>query len=329
MTSSKERSLGSWARRVEGVFIAEPQNEQELIEVINVLADRQLALHRDIVLSRARLTTIEAVAPRSMTVKVEAGVVLNDLETNLVAQGFTLGSLSPEAMKLRVGEFLEGPYGGLRAIAGGRLEPLCTSLTAITAEGRKFETPLAPRSAAGPDLNALILGAGGRLALVTRAVLRCRPLPELSHTASFTFSSSSACIEALQRSLAEGFLPGRVTLTVQQNRISATVYWAGSQGSVQRDCALLDECVFETGVKTAIEYIPETGPVGAETECSWDEVRAAVNRGETLELFRLSLSTVVACGALQGLALHIPPPWPPEAMPLLSLDSRRVFGGMP
>ena len=69
--------LGSWARRVDGALVAEPRDERELIEVVHVLADRGVALHRDMALSRARLDQLGPVNAKSMTLSVGAGVVLH------------------------------------------------------------------------------------------------------------------------------------------------------------------------------------------------------------------------------------------------------------
>lgn len=328
MSPSKRPALGSWARRVDGALVAEPRDERELTEMVHVLADRRVALHRDIALSRARLDVIELVATESMTVGVGAGVVLQDLDAHLKPHGLTVGPLTPAAMSLRMGEFLEGPYAGLRSIPGGRLEPVCTQLSAITSDGRRLETSRAPRSAAGPDLSALVLGANGRLALVTRAVVRCLPFPERDVRVAFSFPSAQAFVTAMQRCLAEGFWPWRVHADSKSGRVLAEVRWAASVGSVERDRELLSRCVEEAGGRGAGEAERE-GPVSVEHESTWDAVRASLEQGRALQLFRLSLTTVVARGDVEGVPLNEPTGWTSLGGRLLALDARGVFGGAP
>ncbi len=328
MSASKEPALGSWARKVEGGLIAEPRDERELTEMIHVLADRGVALNKGITLSRARLTQLDPVAADSMTVAAGAGVVLNDLDAHLKPHGLTIGPLSPAAMSLRLGEFLEGPYAGLRSIPGGRLEPVCTSLTAITADGRRLETSRSPRSAAGPDLSALVLGAAGRIALVTRGVVRCVPFPERDVRVAYSFPSALAFVTALQRSIAEGFWPWRVHADSKSGRVIAEVRWAASVGSVERDRELLSRCVEEAGGRGAGEAERE-GPVSVEHESTWDAVLASLEQGRALQLFRLSLTTVVARGDVEGVPLNEPTGWTSLGGRLLALDSRGVFGGAP
>lgn len=319
---------GSWARWVNGAQIAEPRDERELVEVIHVLADRGVQLNKAISLSRAKLTRLEPVAPESMTVTAGAGVVLNELDAHLKPHGLTIGPLSPAAMSLQLGDFLEGPYAGLRSIPGGRLEPICTAITALTPEGRKLETSRSPRSAAGPDLSALVLGAHGRLALVTRAVVRCLPYPERDVRVAYSFPSAQAFVTALQRSIAEGFWPWRVHADSKSGRVIAEIRWAASIGSVERDRELLTRCVEDVGGRGAGEAERE-GPVSVEHESTWGAVLASLEQGRALQLFRLSLTTVVARGDVEGVPLNEPTGWTSLGGRLLALDSRGVFGGAP
>ncbi|MFT3709414.1 MAG: hypothetical protein QM817_17390 [Archangium sp.] len=318
--------LGNWARRIDGALVAEPADERELIEVVHVLADRGVKLHQDIALSRARLTSLSDIAKNSMTVEAGAGWKLADLDAKLRPHGLTVGPLSPAAMQLRLCEFLEGPWAGLRSIPGGRLEPLCTSISAIFPDGRRLETSRAPRSAAGPDLSALVLGGHGRLALVTSAVVRCIPFPENDVRATFSFPSAQGFVNAMQRAVAEGFWPWRMHVDPRSGRVLAEVRWTASVGAVERDRELLQRCVNDSGGRSAGEEEREP-PVAVEHEATWDAVRAALEAKHPLALFRVSLTSVVARGDVEGLALDTPSTWTSLAGRLLPLDSRGLFGG--
>ncbi len=320
--------LAKVTKRVDGALVAEPASERELVELLHVLGDHRLALHRDVALSRARLDRVGPVAARSMTVPVGAGVVLRDLDEQLRPHGLSLGPLTPAAMGLRLGDFLDGCYAGLRAIPGGRLEPLCTSLTAVLADGRRLKTSDAPRSAAGPDLSALVLGGHGRLAVTTEATVRCLPLPERDVRMAFSFPSAERFVSAVQRALAEGLSPWRVHADPRSGRVVAELRWASSVGAVERDRALLARCVDEAGGRGAGEGERE-GPVAVEYEATWAAVRASLEQGRALQLFRLSLASVVARGEVEGVPLDEPRAWTSLAGRLLALDARRVLGGAP
>lgn len=326
-------ALGSWARRDDvGRLIAEPRDERELIEALHVLADRGAKLHHELTLSRARLAKLGPVQQKSMTIRVGAGVVLRDLDAHLRAHGLTLGPLSPAAMALSLAEFLEGPYAGLRSICGGRLEPLVTSVAAVLSDGRRLETSHAPRSAAGPDLSALVLGGHGRVALVTEATVRCEPLCERDVRVAWSFPDAQAFVSALHRSIAEGFWPWRVHADASSGRVLGEVRWASTVGSVERDRDLVTRCAEAFGGRGVSE--PELTdaplPLAGEREVSWELVRDVLGKGRAVQLFRLSLATVIARGELDGgLLLDAATPWHPLSGRLLTLDQRGTLGGAP
>lgn len=322
-------ALGGLARPgADGRVVIEPSDERSLTDALHVLADQGARLVRDATLSRAKLTDVGHVMSKSMTVDVGAGVPLQRLEDRLRTFGLSVGPLSPAAMHLTLADYLEGPYAGLRSIPGGRLEPICTKLVAVLPDGRRLETPDAPRSAMGPDLSALILGGHGRLGLVTRARVRCYPLPEADLRATFSLPSPAAFVTALTKTIAGGAWPWRVHVDPRSGRVVAEVRWAGSSGAVERDRELFARCVDAVGGRPSGDAERE-GPVSVEHESTWDAVRASLEVGRALQLFRLSLGTVVARGDVEGVALDEPGPWTSLGGRLLALDPKSVLGGVP
>jgi len=328
MTSALAQALGPAARDVGGTVLLEPSDERELANALHVLADQGARLHRDVTLSRARLNDVGHVEAKSMTVEAGAGVVLQHLDDRLRTFGLTVGPLSPAAMHLTLADFLEGPYAGLRAIPGGRLEPVCTRLVALLPDGRRLETSEAPRSATGPDLSALVLGGHGRLGLVTRARVRCYPLPESDVRTTFSLQTPAAFVTALTRALAEGAWPWRVHVDPRSGRVVAEVRLAGTPGAVERDRELLARCVDDAGGRPSGDAERE-GPVAVEHESTWDAVRAALEATRPVQLFRLSLASVVARGEDMGVRLDEPTAWTSLGGRLLALDPRAVLGAAP
>ena len=70
---------------------------------------------------------------------------------------------------------------------------------------------------------------------------------------------------------------------------------------------------------------------GAALETTWPHVEAALRRGRTLELHRVSLTSVVAIGEVDGLSLEHPGPWSMPMTPSLldGLDPAHLLGGAP
>lgn len=307
--------LGKWARQTPQGLIAEPRDEAELIEVLHVLADRKAVIGRDVTLSRARLTMLGAIDSKSMTLRVGAGVVLADLEKKLIANGLSLGPLSPAAMAMTLGDFLEGRYAGLRPVHGGRLEPLCGALVALTSEGRRFETSRAPRSAAGPDLSALVLGGEGRLALVTEGVVRCVEWTGRQTHAAWQFTSFDALKLALQESLALGALPwdAIVESTVLQVRL------AGSLGSIERDRDVIHRVALRHGAAATEPNLKSLEGEHVESEFNWADLKSHASK---FELHRLSLTSALCRGG-EGRGEG---KWPALSQSFRSLDASQTLG---
>jgi FAD/FMN-containing dehydrogenase len=306
--------------------VLSPASPRELTQALHALADRGAQLGAGVRLDRSKLTTIAPARDHSMTVDVGAGVRLLDLDARLHEVGLTIGPLTPAAMHLQVADFLEGPYAGLRSIPMGRLEPVCTRVEGMLHDGRLWQTPLAPRSAAGPDLSALLLGAHGRIGLVTGATLRCLPLPERDVRATFSFPSVTAFLTTVHRVLAEGLVPLRIHVDTRAGRVLAQWRWAGTLGGVERDRELLVRLVDGVGGRSAGEGERES-PVAVEHESTWAAVREALSRPISLQLFRLSLTTVIARGDVAGLPLDAPSAWSSLGGRLLALDPNSIFGG--
>ncbi len=261
----------------EGLY-ASPKSARQLAQVLAVLKAHGAALQRDVKLSRAGFDRLEGVDPRSCTAHAGAGIVLSALERALQPHALTLGPLSPAVQKLTLGEFLEGPYGGLRAIAGGRLEPLCVSLEAVLAEGHVMRTHFSPRSAAGPDLNALVLGGEGRLAVVVSARVRCFPVAEVRRTVRWSYPSVDAALSGMKAALSEGCQVGQVRAQkIGERSVLEWDLW-GTVDGVERDAASIERLAPALGGRASGET-PSAPPVELEREVTWAAVARVLETG--------------------------------------------------
>lgn len=302
-----------------------PGSVAELTQGLHVLADAGARLNAEATLQRSKLSQVGAMREASMTIDAGAGVSMRELDAHARRAGLTLGTLSPGALTLTVGDFLEGPYAGLRAVPLGRLEPVCTRLEAVAPDGHVFSTPRAPRSAAGPDLAGLVLGGHGRLALVTSATMKCEPLPEREVRVALSCANGADLVMLLRRWLAEGLQLNQVHLGVRDGRSVIEVGCAGSRSGTERDRELLVRMGRVLGATVVDPGLPAV--TGEEREVSWRTVQRAVDRGATLTLYRCSLSAAIAVGDVPGLSLSSPSPWSSRAERLFALDPRRVLGG--
>jgi len=77
---------------------------------------------------------------------------------------------------------------GTNAYRYGTMKEWVISLTAVLPDGTIIKTRNRPRkSSAGYDLNHLLIGSEGTLALVTEAILKVTALPQNLHVGMATF----------------------------------------------------------------------------------------------------------------------------------------------
>jgi len=107
----------------------------------------------------------------------EAGVRGTELEAQLNSRGFTLGHYPQSFEYSSLGGWVVTRSSGQQSGHFGRIEALFAGGEVITPRG-KLQLPPLPASAAGPDLRQLLLGSEGRMGVLTRVVVRIRPLPE-------------------------------------------------------------------------------------------------------------------------------------------------------
>jgi alkyldihydroxyacetonephosphate synthase len=107
-----------------------------------------------------------------------AGVAGPQLESQLNQRGYTLGHF-PQSFELStLGGWIATRSSGQQSFHYGRIEDLFAGGCIETPRGPLDLLPL-PASAAGPDLRQIILGSEGRLGVITRAIVRIQPQPQV------------------------------------------------------------------------------------------------------------------------------------------------------
>lgn len=109
----------------------------------------------------------------SLLVRVPGAVTIAQVEEALEADDLTLGLTdSMQDTSISIAEWLAKGAPGAPSTFADPADHLVAGLTATLANGRHLEIRPGPRRAVGPDLVALVLGAGERFATVDRAWLR-------------------------------------------------------------------------------------------------------------------------------------------------------------
>jgi glycolate oxidase len=140
-------------------------------------------------------------------VVVEPGVVCGHLNRAIAPTHFfppDPGS-SPVAT---LGGMINTNASGVRAAKWGTTKDYVMALELVLADGRVINTgSLAPKSSSGYNLTQLIVGSEGTLAIITKATLRIKPLPEYTAFASAAFNTVEDAGKTVSKLFASGIEP--------------------------------------------------------------------------------------------------------------------------
>jgi FAD/FMN-containing dehydrogenase len=162
------------------------------------LVEGAVAGPADIVLSTERLKTIEAVSSTDRTMRVQAGVRLQDAQERAAAEGLMLGLDLGARGSCTVGGNVATNAGGNQVIRYGMAREAVLGLEAVLADGTVI-TSLNEmlKNNAGYDLKQLFIGSEGTLGVITRVVLRLRPAWRSQETALVACQNFSQVAELL------------------------------------------------------------------------------------------------------------------------------------
>jgi alkyldihydroxyacetonephosphate synthase len=165
-----------------------------------------------VVIDLRRMNRILELNETALTVRVQAGMMGNAFEAALNGAGYTMRNF-PQSIDLStVGGWVSTRAAGQYSTRYGSTEDMLLALEAVLPDGHVVRTRVGPRSATGPDLRHIFLGAEGTLGVVTEATMRIWPLPEHSSGQAFGFASLHDGLEAIRLIMRAGWRPPVVRL---------------------------------------------------------------------------------------------------------------------
>ena len=180
-----------------------------------------------IVLDVKRMNRILSVDPAALTVQVEAGIVLGDLEAQLAEYGLMIGHDPYSVPIATVAGAISTNGVGYRACAHGPMGEQVIGMQAVLPDGRIIETRDVPKYSSGPNLNHLLIGAEGVFGVITRATLRVYRIPECRRFASVGFDCFDHGFHAASEMLAVGIRPALLDLTEEDGEVTLHLLFEG------------------------------------------------------------------------------------------------------
>jgi FAD/FMN-containing dehydrogenase len=156
-------------------------------------------------LSLERMNVIEEIDPDNATMRVQAGCVLQTACEAAEAQGLFLPLDLGARGSATIGGTISTNAGGNRVLRWGMMREMVLGIEAVLADGTVVGAMNALiKNNAGYDLKHLFVGSEGTLGVVTRAVLRLRPLPlseNVAYLAVDAFRNLPRVLRRLERGM--------------------------------------------------------------------------------------------------------------------------------
>jgi len=219
--------------RIDGLspsLVLEPEDDESLARALALCHEEDMAVvpmggasrlalgnvpsRLDAYLKTSALTGVEDHIPGDLTVAVRAGTTLHDLQQQLAKANQFLPMDAPDPARATIGGILAVGEPGMRRRPGARPRDLLLGFEAVLADGSRVKSGgRVVKNVAGYELVKLIVGSSGTLAVITRAFLRLRALPEATRTVVRRFRRPSEA-EHAWRELRELAQPPEVAALV-------------------------------------------------------------------------------------------------------------------
>jgi FAD/FMN-containing dehydrogenase len=153
---------------------------------------------RAVVLSLTRMSRVRKLDAGNLTITLDAGCVLQNVQEAAEAAGFLYPlSLAAEG-SCTIGGNLGTNAGGTGVVRYGNTRELCLGLEVVTAQGEIWDGLTGLRKDnTGYDLRDLYIGSEGTLGVITGATMKLYPLPKATLTAWAAVPSMHAALALL------------------------------------------------------------------------------------------------------------------------------------
>jgi alkyldihydroxyacetonephosphate synthase len=160
----------------------------------------------------SRLDRILWIDPVNLMACIQAGAVGRRIQAELAEHGFTMGH-EPDSVEFStLGGWIATFASGMKKNRYGNIEDLVLDLNAVTPRGAITRTAVAPRESVGIDPRRWLFGSEGTLGIVTRAVVKIFPLPEVQRYDALLFSTFEEGVGFLYDLTREAVPPASVRL---------------------------------------------------------------------------------------------------------------------
>ena len=159
-----------------------------------------------------RLNRIVWIDRANMMARIQAGAVGRHIMTELKQHGLTMGH-EPDSVEFStLGGWIATNASGMKKNRYGNIEDIVVDVNVVTSSGSLQRSNPLPRESVGLDMRRLMFGSEGMLGIVTSAIVKVFPLPEVQEYGSVLFPSFEAGFQFMYELAREATPPASVRL---------------------------------------------------------------------------------------------------------------------
>ncbi|NEP63746.1 MAG: FAD-binding oxidoreductase, partial [Symploca sp. SIO2G7] len=159
-----------------------------------------------------RMNQIEWIDRENLRACIQAGITGKQLEAELTKEGFVCGH-EPDSLELStLGGWIATNASGMKKNRYGNIEQIVENITLLTPTGVLEQIQPTPRASMGMQLHQLLFGNEGNLGLITKAVIKIHPLPQVTKYSSLIFPNFELGVKFLYALAHSGIIPASVRL---------------------------------------------------------------------------------------------------------------------
>ena len=190
-----------------------------------------------VTLDFSRMNRVLSVHPEDMFVRVQPGITRERLNEELRTTGLFF-PVDPGA-NASLGGMAMTRASGTTAVRYGTMRQNVLGMEVVLADGRIIRTgTAAPKSSAGYDLTALMVGSEGTLGLVTELTLRLHGQPEAVSAATCGFPTMGAAVDCVIATIQMGLPMARIEF-LDEASVAACNAWS------QQDLPIVPQLMIE------------------------------------------------------------------------------------
>jgi len=213
----------------------------------------------DIRISTSRMRRILKYEPRDLTISVEAGMPLAELNAELARHGQMIPLDGAYADEATVAGAISANSSGARRRLYGTARDLVIGMKFATLDGKLVDSGgMVVKNVAGLDMAKLMIGSFGTLAAIASVNFKLMPRPKVSRSVFFGFEdlrtaveARSAAIRGLLNPVAVEILNPVLSAQVNLKGFTLALMFAGNDAVIER--SLREASAFGPGRTLAVE----------------------------------------------------------------------------